>query len=511
MRSKKSFLTLGIIVLVLFLGVGYAVVSSVYLNIGGTASVANADLKVEITNVVATTNIADKTLNFTNQLSNKNLDSNFTLNGMELNEKVTITYTVTNNETDVDAEIKLASGVELTNSNADFFDVNYAIPDSVTDLASGDKTMEVVVTVELVQTPVTEEEGTTTVGLKLAAIPKGGSENSGSSTVITSPVKFGEKYYAVSGNGLDIKSSAIWIIFNEDGTLTQIENGVDFPEDGYSYYESSIIHSTMSETEQFTISSDGKYLSLVFDSNVYLSFVHESEYFNISTFSIKYGQNYLCTLDNVNTISKVDSSIIFYPDGSALEINADGTINKMERGSFIYTKKELLSSEIPDVVKVYVSEEGRSISFVYNEQIVMSYSLETQLPISWNTLEVASNESVLLDSSYMDDTTITNSKFVKVSSVSPFALYFYDSSVYVEGEVDTFVFESISESTDSNNGATSHLIKYSNSSSNIYVMIIVTSGEFFGIEFSGPGIYALDMSGENQDVDLDIKIDYTIH
>ena len=34
------------IVLVLFLGVGYAVVSSVYLNIGGTANVANSELKV---------------------------------------------------------------------------------------------------------------------------------------------------------------------------------------------------------------------------------------------------------------------------------------------------------------------------------------------------------------------------------------------------------------------------------------------------------------------------------
>ena len=61
MKSEKSFLSLGIIALVLFLGVGYAVVSSVYLNIGGTASVNDQDLNVEITNAVASTNIADKT------------------------------------------------------------------------------------------------------------------------------------------------------------------------------------------------------------------------------------------------------------------------------------------------------------------------------------------------------------------------------------------------------------------------------------------------------------------
>ena len=51
----KGLSFLGIIVLVLFLGVGYAIVSSVYLNIGGTASVANTDLNVEITNAVAST------------------------------------------------------------------------------------------------------------------------------------------------------------------------------------------------------------------------------------------------------------------------------------------------------------------------------------------------------------------------------------------------------------------------------------------------------------------------
>ena len=62
MKNKKSLITLGIIVLVLFLGVGYAVVSSVYVNIGGTANAAGSNLNVEITNAVATTNISEKTV-----------------------------------------------------------------------------------------------------------------------------------------------------------------------------------------------------------------------------------------------------------------------------------------------------------------------------------------------------------------------------------------------------------------------------------------------------------------
>ena len=92
------------------------------------------------------------------------------------------------------------AGIKESNTETEFASENqvYEITDSETDLENNDKTMEVVVTVELIQTPVTEEEGTTTVGLKLVAIPKGGSENSGSSDVTISPVKFGEQYNLVT-------------------------------------------------------------------------------------------------------------------------------------------------------------------------------------------------------------------------------------------------------------------------------------------------------------------------
>ena len=173
MRSKKSFLSLGILALVLFLGVGYAVVSSVYVNLGGTANAAGADLNVEITNAVATTNISEKTVDFNHVLSDSNLTSDFTLNNMTLGEIVTITYTVTNNETDVDAVLSLASGVTLNNSNPDYFKVDYDITDATTDLENNDKTMTVVVTIELIKTPVTEENSSTTVGLTLTASPAG--------------------------------------------------------------------------------------------------------------------------------------------------------------------------------------------------------------------------------------------------------------------------------------------------------------------------------------------------
>ena len=227
MKSKKSFLSLGIIVLVLFLGVGYAVVSSVYLNIGGTASVNDQDLNVEITNAVASTNIAEKTVDFTHVLSNKNLTSNFTLNEMVLNEVVTITYTVTNNEIDVDAQLALASVVELSNSNSDYFDVDYEITDNETDLENNDKTMEVVVTVGLIKTPVTEENSSTTVGLTLTASPKGGNSGSGSGTEIeATEIYYNQPYNAVVSTETVASDTATYARNGQAYNVTNLYNNV---------------------------------------------------------------------------------------------------------------------------------------------------------------------------------------------------------------------------------------------------------------------------------------------
>ena len=195
MKNEKTFLNLGIITLVLFLGVCYAVVSSVYLNIGGVASVNDTDLNVEITNAVAITSINGKNVDFQHDLSDKNLTSNFILKDMELGEKIDVTYTVTNNEEYVDAELSLIDGVALSNSNLDYFNVDYQITDNLTDLKNNDKTMEVVVTVELIKTPVTEVNSSTTVELTLKAIPKGSSGGTGD--VVADSIYYNQPYNAV--------------------------------------------------------------------------------------------------------------------------------------------------------------------------------------------------------------------------------------------------------------------------------------------------------------------------
>lgn len=167
MKKKKSLLSLGILALVLVLGVGYAVVSNVGLTFGGTATVADADLKVSITDVQdAPSGAAEITHSW--KASGEKADT-FEITKMALRETVTITYTVTNEEEDVTAN--LAEKTALTNSNPTHFTATYSIPDEGKELAPGESTT-VTVTVTLNVTPTTENESSTEIGFALEASPK---------------------------------------------------------------------------------------------------------------------------------------------------------------------------------------------------------------------------------------------------------------------------------------------------------------------------------------------------
>lgn len=163
MKNKKSLLSLVIFALVLILGVGYAVVSSVDLTIGGTAGVKNASLQVDFESVADTKTNATVTHTLTQHAK----EDKFTITDMELNETVTMVYTVANHETDVDAD--LTEKIALSNSNPNYFEVSYKINGN--EIEAG-KTTTVTVTVKLIKTPVTEAQGTTTVSLTLNAAPK---------------------------------------------------------------------------------------------------------------------------------------------------------------------------------------------------------------------------------------------------------------------------------------------------------------------------------------------------
>lgn len=163
MKKQKSILGVGLLVLVLVLGVGYAVVSSVDLTITGTAGVKTSDLKVSFEGTVAT----DPTEKVTATATKGELTATINVKDLELNDTVTATYTIQNEETDVNASVIKAS---ITNDKAEYFEVTTDMDDTAKTINAG-ATGTVKVTVKLIKTPIAEADSTANITIKLTASP----------------------------------------------------------------------------------------------------------------------------------------------------------------------------------------------------------------------------------------------------------------------------------------------------------------------------------------------------
>ena len=163
MKNKKALLSFGVLALVLVLGVGYAVVSSVDLNITGTASVKGATLNVAFN---GTTEVSSEE-KVTATATDGSLAGTITVKDLELNESVTATYTIKNTETDVDASVLKSA---ITNDKEDYFEVTTSVDTNAVTVTSG-STATVTVTVKLIKTPVADADSTANIGIKLTATP----------------------------------------------------------------------------------------------------------------------------------------------------------------------------------------------------------------------------------------------------------------------------------------------------------------------------------------------------
>lgn len=162
MKNRKKMLTTALIVLVLLLGVGYATVSSVNLNINGTAKAESKELQVFYDGVNSGTSTKVTAISS----PDKARTATFTVENMTLNETVTMTFEVKNYETDVNATLAAPSVTE--NTNGVYFEVTTSC--NKTTLNAGD-TATITVNVKLIKTPVTEEAGSTTVTVGMTASP----------------------------------------------------------------------------------------------------------------------------------------------------------------------------------------------------------------------------------------------------------------------------------------------------------------------------------------------------
>ena len=162
MKNRKKMITTALIVLVLLLGVGYATVSSVNLNINGSAKAGSKELQVFYDGTNSGT--SDKVTAISSPVNTR--AATFTVENMTLNETVTMTFQVKNYETDVNATLAAPSVTQ--NTNEEYFQVTTSC--DKTTLNAGE-TATITVNVTLTKTPVSEEAGSTTVTVAMSASP----------------------------------------------------------------------------------------------------------------------------------------------------------------------------------------------------------------------------------------------------------------------------------------------------------------------------------------------------
>ena len=161
MSKTSKIILVTIIATCILLGLGYAAITNITLNIAGTASatVDSGNFKVRFTDNIVVSDSAYVTATRTGDTVATINVSGLTTAG----DKVTATYEIANDSTDLSSDLN----VKATNSNANYFSVSSRLAD--TSLTAG-STTTVLVTIELLKTPI-DADVSTNIGVTLNAIP----------------------------------------------------------------------------------------------------------------------------------------------------------------------------------------------------------------------------------------------------------------------------------------------------------------------------------------------------
>lgn len=165
MKKKNSMFALALIAMVLVLGVGYAVISGVTLTISGSASTATKNLDV----VISAANPNDTSANVYGTVTNPaGLTATIHVANMSsVGETQTVTYTISNRDSDVAAEISMKS---ITPSNNEYFEVTTSVDSSTVTVRPND-TNTVTVTVRLKKMPLIDADSSANITVELNANP----------------------------------------------------------------------------------------------------------------------------------------------------------------------------------------------------------------------------------------------------------------------------------------------------------------------------------------------------
>ena len=161
MKKTNKVIITSVIAAMLLLGVGYAAIQNITLNIEGTATAdpSQSNFSVKFTGTPKVSDSTYVTAGITDDINATISVSGLTQKG----QTVSAEYTVQNVSTDISADLSVAT----TNSNTEYFTLKSEL--AKTSLTAGEATT-VKVTVELTKTPIAGSVNST-IGVRLTAMP----------------------------------------------------------------------------------------------------------------------------------------------------------------------------------------------------------------------------------------------------------------------------------------------------------------------------------------------------
>ena len=358
MSKTSKIILVTIIATCILLGLGYAAIQNITLNVIGTvaADPNQANFKVGF---VGTPEVSDGTYvsaGITNS-TNATIDvSGLTTKG----QKVTATYNIKNDSKDLSSDLS----VKATSSNTEYFVVSSRLNKS--SLVAGEETT-VTVTVELSKTLI-ENSASTNIGITLDAYPvEPGKEGTSGNTNDFSQTGYGINEYGFFFNTVysDTRGEdKVSIIFYEDTSANMYVNNmlVGCDEPGFwKYSENSILSGEVNAAErmEFVPSEDGTNIkSWMFDMNVDLEFTEKLERLNgrQNKYDFYFGEGYTYYDYNANGISE-NVTFVPYADGSVDHYVNDILVESYPANTLIYG--DTIDTTILDIGNLSVVDNGR--------------------------------------------------------------------------------------------------------------------------------------------------------
>ena len=358
MSKTSKIILVTIIATCILLGLGYAAIQNITLNVIGTvaADPNQANFKVGF---VGTPKVSDSTYvsagitNSTNATINV---SGLTTKG----QKVTATYNIKNDSKDLSSDLS----VKATSSNTEYFVVSSRLNKS--SLVAGEETT-VTVTVELSKTLI-ENSASTNIGITLDAYPvEPGKEGTSGNTNDFSQTLHGINEYGFFFNTVYTDTRGrdrFSFIFYDDTRANFYINDmfVGCYEPGFwKYSKNSILsgETVPADRMEFVPSEDGTNIkSWMFDMNVDFGFTEKFERLNgrQNKYDFYFGEGYTYYDYNANGISD-NVTFVPYADGSVDHYVNDILVESYPANTLIYG--DTIDTTILDIGNLSVVDNGR--------------------------------------------------------------------------------------------------------------------------------------------------------